>query len=203
MASRPLYRDQTGLQVSSAGSLHAAGSLRDDATTRSTATGTTSHWSVNLILAAAHPYGGTAIVADLLNVDNQLDLLQELTRAFGPCGQEDEVRAIGQRELGAWCERVWVDATENLVGFVPGRSSDDRRAVHVMAHMDELSMIVKRIEPDGAMRVTPMGGMWPYNFGQGAVEVLGDARTVPGVLSAGSMHTTEESHVQSRSKGKG
>lgn len=113
------------------------------------------------------------------------------------------MRDICQRELGAWCERVWVDATENLVGFVPGRTSDDRKAVHVMAHMDELSMIVKRIESDGAMHVMAMGGMWPYNFGQGAVEVLGDARTLPGVLSAGSMHTTEESPVQWRSKEKG
>ena len=29
-----------------------------------------------------------------------------------------------------------------------------------MAHMDELSMIVKRVEPDGALHVTQLGTMY-------------------------------------------
>jgi putative aminopeptidase FrvX len=71
-----------------------------------------------------------------------------------------------------------------------GEAAPGRR---VMAHMDELSMLVKRVEPDGTLHVTPLGVMYPANFGLGPVAVLGDRQTLIGVLSLGSEHTTKES----------
>lgn len=62
-----------------------------------------------------------------------------------------------------------------------------------MAHMDELSMLVKRIQPDGRVRLTPLGTMYPANFGFGPVLMLGDREHVCGVLTVGSEHTTQES----------
>ncbi len=62
-----------------------------------------------------------------------------------------------------------------------------------MAHMDELSMLVKRIETDGTLHMTQLGTMYPGNFGFGPVAVLGDAQTLTGVLTLGSEHTTKES----------
>jgi putative aminopeptidase FrvX len=62
-----------------------------------------------------------------------------------------------------------------------------------MAHMDELSMLVKRIEPDCALHLTPLGVMYPGNFGLGPVAVLGEHETLTAVLTLGSEHTTKES----------
>ena len=57
---------------------------------------------------------------------------------------------------------MWTDDAGNLVGYIgadgPPENSDHRHrstagpgaATRVMAHMDELSMLVKRIEPDGS-----------------------------------------------------
>jgi putative aminopeptidase FrvX len=56
-----------------------------------------------------------------------------------------------------------------------------------------LSMLVKRIEPDGTLHVTQLGTMYPANFGLGPVAVLGDRHTLTGVLAVGSEHTTKES----------
>jgi putative aminopeptidase FrvX len=127
-----------------------------------------------------------------------LDLLQELVYARGPCGQEDEVRSICTRELRRLADRVWTDEAGNVVGILRGRPS--RRAatasaIRIMAHMDELALIVKRIDPDGAIRVAnicTVGGMRPGFFGQGPVEVLADSGIVPGVLSLGPQHTSPE-----------
>jgi putative aminopeptidase FrvX len=41
------------------------------------------------------------------------------------------------------------------------------QTTRVMAHLDELSMLVKRVEPDGTLRLTPLGTMYPGNFGLG------------------------------------
>jgi putative aminopeptidase FrvX len=59
--------------------------------------------------------------------------------------------------------------------------------------MDELSMLVKRVAPDGTLHLTPLGTMYPANFGLGPVAILGDAETLCGVLTLGSEHTTGES----------
>jgi putative aminopeptidase FrvX len=143
--------------------------------------------------------------------DSTDGLLQELLWAYGPCGQEDAVRAICARELEPVVDDMWVDDAGNLVGFVRGAgapgadapvqghehrlalTAEANTATRVMAHMDELSMLVKRIRPDGTLHLTPLGTMYPGNFGLGPVAVLGEHQTLVGVLTLGSEHTTKES----------
>lgn len=121
-----------------------------------------------------------------------LALLSQLLLARGPGGQEDEVRAICHEYLRPLCDDVWVDPAGNVVGLIKGKQRDGipGRAVKVMAHMDEIAMVVKRIETDGTLRVTALGGANPVNFGVCPVDILGDQKIIPGVLSFGSMHAT-------------
>ncbi len=122
------------------------------------------------------------------------DLLQELLWAYGPSGQEDAVREICLRELAPSVDESWVDDAGNVVGLIRGSAGrDGTAALRVMAHMDELAMLVKRVEPDGSLHMTPLGTMYPANFGLGPVAILGDHQTFCGVLSLGSEHTTQES----------
>jgi len=123
--------------------------------------------------------------------DHDYKLLQELLWAYGPCGQEDEVRDICRRELEPYVDETWVDEAGNLVAQV--RGSDGSTATRVMTHMDELSMLVKRVESDGTVHLTQLGTMYPGNFGLGPVAMLGDNQTICGVLTLGSEHTTKES----------
>lgn len=117
-------------------------------------------------------------------------LLQELLLEYGPCGQEDAVRDLCRRELEPVVDETWVDAAGNLIGVLRG---GDDPPVRVMAHMDELSMLVKKVNPDGTLNLAPLGTMYPGNFGLGAVAILGFHKTLCGVLALGSEHTTAES----------
>ncbi|WP_441959127.1 M20/M25/M40 family metallo-hydrolase [Mycolicibacterium houstonense] len=131
--------------------------------------------------------------------DLEGELLQELLRAYGPCGQEDAVRDICRRELGPYADELWTDAAGNLVATFGG-SDPASPAVRVLAHLDELSMLVKRVESDGTLRLTPLGTMYPANFGLGPVAILGDDETLCGVLALGSEHTTQETERIWRTK---
>lgn len=133
-----------------------------------------------------------------------IELLQELIYARGPCGQEDEVRVVCERELSRFCDKVWVDAAGNAVGLLRGQPVTKRRgqpaaAIRLMAHMDEIGIVVKRVDADGAIRVAnicAVGGMRPGYFGQGPVDVMADSGIVPGVLSLGPQHSSSETaHV--------
>lgn len=122
-------------------------------------------------------------------------LLESLLMARGPGGQEDEVRAICLEELKKHCDEVWVDQAGNLVGVIRGGRSepDAPRAIRIMAHLDEIAMVVKRVHDDGTLRVVALGGANPVNFGVCPVDIMGDKEILPGVLSFGSMHDTSES----------
>lgn len=132
-------------------------------------------------------------------------LLQELLFTYGPCGQEDAVRAVCARELQPFVDDMWTDDAGNLIGFVGahGAPPDDKHRLkhtagpgvgtRVMAHMDELSMLVKRVEPDGTLHLAQLGTMYPGNFGLGPVAVLGQPETLTAVITLGSEHTTQES----------
>ncbi|TWI55001.1 putative aminopeptidase FrvX [Pseudomonas duriflava] len=132
----------------------------------------------------------------MANTDD-LALLEELLLARGPGGQEDAVRAICWRELKRHCDEVWIDAADNVIGIVragdASREEAIARSVLIMAHQDEIAMVVKRINPDGTLNVVALGGAFPINFGVCPVDIMGDEGIFPGVLSFGTMHATSES----------
>jgi len=121
-----------------------------------------------------------------------LELLQKLVLARAPSGDEQEVKALCRDLFTPLCHHVFEDKAGNLIGKIEGR---DRNAppIRLFVHMDEIALIVKRIEKDGRLRVLPLGGFYPSHMGQGAVEILGTKEIVPGVLSYGSAHTSPES----------
>jgi putative aminopeptidase FrvX len=78
-----------------------------------------------------------------------------------------------------------------LIGKIDG-NGQAADSIRVMVHMDELSMIVKRINDDGSLRVNPLGAIYPFSLGQGPVDILGDKEVFSGIFSFGCMHTTKE-----------
>ncbi|NGX58495.1 MAG: putative aminopeptidase YsdC [Chlamydiae bacterium] len=126
-----------------------------------------------------------------------LKILQELVHARGPSGHEDEVRKYCRKKLTKLCDKITEDPAGNLIGFIKGKKSND--PIRLMAHMDELSLIVKRINEDGSLRVNPVGGLLPSDLGQGPVEILGDTKIFTGIISAHCIHVTEETKGRWRS----
>jgi putative aminopeptidase FrvX len=131
--------------------------------------------------------------------DSTDTLLQELLWTYGPGGQEDAVRAVCARELEPVVDDMWADDAGNLIGYISADGPTDAAvndlahrakstagpsgATRVLVHMDELSMLIKRVEPDGTLHLTQLGVMYPGNFGLGPVAVLGDHDMLTAVLT--------------------
>lgn len=132
-----------------------------------------------------------------MSVEADFSLLESLLLARGPGGQEEEVRAVCRAEFESSCDEVWADAANNLIGVIRAanveRETAQSRAIRVMAHQDEIAMVVKRISDDGRLHVVALGGAFPVNFGMCPVDVMGESQNLPGVLSFGTMHGTTES----------
>ncbi len=118
-----------------------------------------------------------------------LALLQEFVEIPGPPGQEEAVAeafAFRTAEMGFDPQ---LDAKGNVrVAFGPGPYR-----IVVTAHLDEIGMVVREIEPSGAMVVAPLGGLHPWKLGEGPVQVLASTGPIDGVLGFGSIHTEDPS----------
>jgi len=128
-----------------------------------------------------------------MNATKLKSLVSELSRLYGPPGQEEEVSDFCRPYLEDACDEVWVDEIGNLIGHIKGRSEHEEDSVRIFAHMDEIAMVIKRIEDDGTIRVDPLGGIYPNLLGVGPVEILGRREHHTGILGVGSVHVSEKS----------
>jgi putative aminopeptidase FrvX len=124
--------------------------------------------------------------------DGTKQLLNEILVTHSPCGREEEVEAICLRHFGAHCDEVWQDPHSNVIGKIAGESSSD--ATLLLAHKDEISTMVRKVDEDGKLWLEPLGGTVPWRYGEGPYDVLGD-EWLTGILSVGSTHS---SHLSPR-----
>src|SRR5437660_95876 len=88
-------------------------------------------------------------------MDTVEKLLEELTNAPGAAGFEDNVRRIMRRELKPFCDSMETDELGSLIAHMRGSAKAPR--VILAAHMDEVSLIVRYVTPEGLVKFQTMG----------------------------------------------
>ncbi|MEZ0326387.1 MAG: hypothetical protein ACAH95_10815 [Fimbriimonas sp.] len=126
-----------------------------------------------------------------------LALLQELVSIPGPPGQEGLVREA----VAGHVSRLGYAHQSDVRGNLVVRLGSGKPRILVTAHMDEIAMIVRQVEPDGHLVVGALGGMFPWKLGEGPVLVMASGGAVTGVLSFGSIHTEDPSSNVRRADG--
>lgn len=108
----------------------------------------------------------------------------------GLSGAEDPVSAAIADALGPLASDQHVDALGNLTVTVPGTDPGAPK-IMIFAHTDQLGLVVRRIEPDGFLRVERLGGV-PERVLPGLEIVVTNARGehVPGVVCVKAHHAT-------------
>ncbi len=123
-------------------------------------------------------------------------LLQELSEARGPSGNEGGAREVLLRAVEGRVDEHRVDALGNLICLRKARRERPAdfwpRSVLVAAHMDEVGLIVTGINADGTLRFGRVGGIDDRVLVARTV-LVGD-KAVPGVIGTSPIHLvpTEE-----------
>ncbi|MGH1397334.1 MAG: M42 family metallopeptidase [Trichormus sp.] len=123
--------------------------------------------------------------------DRLFETITELVMHHSPSGAEGEINQLLMQRFASLGVEVWCDRADNIIAKIPGKNSD--RAVAITAHKDEIGAIVKNIGDDGRVEVRKLGGAFPWVYGEGVVDLLGDNETISGILSFGSRHVSHES----------
>jgi putative aminopeptidase FrvX len=126
-----------------------------------------------------------------LSYDDLFNTITELVLCHSPSGAEAEVNQWLLQKFRALNLETWLDEADNLIAKIPGR--DSSRSLAITAHKDEIGGIVKAVGEAGRVEVRRLGGAFPWVYGEGVVDLLGDQETISGILSFGSRHVSHES----------
>lgn len=89
-------------------------------------------------------------------------LIMELSPLVGLSGEEDNVAAAAARHLERYGTRIRRDRLGNLVAFKEGENpGGEPFTLALVAHLDEIGLIVTKIEEGGALRFAAVGGIDP------------------------------------------
>jgi len=95
-----------------------------------------------------------------------MELAKRLCDAYGPAGNEAQVRRIIKEEIKDYCQKIETDVMGNLIAYISPKTADkagEGRSEKIMfcAHMDEIGLIVTHIDKNGFLRFTNVGGIFP------------------------------------------
>lgn len=123
--------------------------------------------------------------------DRLFQTIADLVMCHSPSGMETEIDDYLLQKFRALDVEVWQDDAGNIIVRVPGH--DPTRSLAITAHKDEIGGIVTSVQFDGQVNVRKLGGAFPWVYGEGVVDLLGDRQTLQGILSFGSRHVSHES----------
>jgi putative aminopeptidase len=116
--------------------------------------------------------------------------LIDLMMTSGLSGHEGPVRRLLAKQLSELGITSHSDRMGNLIGTLPGDKS--LPSVMLFAHMDQLGLVVRKIEASGLLRVERVGGVPEKALPSQAVRVsVGNGKTIPGIIANKSHHATQ------------
>lgn len=85
-------------------------------------------------------------------------ILKELCLAPAPSGYEYESASVFKRMIKPYVDELTVDRMGNVIATLHGT---DQKAPNIMvyAHLDQLGFMVRRIEPNGFLKIDRLGGI--------------------------------------------
>lgn len=111
------------------------------------------------------------------------DFLREVVALPGVTGNEGAVAEYIANAFKPYCDDVKIDCMNNVIGHIAGNGPK----VILCAHLDEIGLMVSKIESDGSLRMRNVGGVDPRILPGMRVTVWGKEKLM-GVIGAKPPH---------------
>jgi len=116
-----------------------------------------------------------------------MELLKKLLDISGPSGNESDVRALIRKEIKDYVSERYVDKFGNLITRKKGKSP----TVMLVAHMDEVGLMVRYIGGKGKVHLSEIGGIEPVTLLGEYAEIKTSKGTVGGVITTNAIADAE------------
>lgn len=118
------------------------------------------------------------------------EFLSSIISESGVSGHEGKVAALVEKHMSGLFDEARTDALGNLIVLKRGTGRTPHPRVMLAAHMDEIGLMVTKIEDQGCLRVTQVGGI-DRRILPGLEVIVHGRRDLPGVIGAKPPHVQE------------
>ena len=123
----------------------------------------------------------------MVQLDEQLQMLKDLTDAKGIPGNEREAREVMKRYIEPFADSVDYDGLGSLIAEKKGSAEGPR--VLVAGHLDEVGFMISKIDDKGFLSFQTVGGWWSQvMLAQRVTIVTRDGRELTGVIGSKPPH---------------
>ena len=121
--------------------------------------------------------------------NDRVELLKELSQAFGPTGCEGNVGELICKIAESYCDHYATDRMGNCVFKVaPEVHTQHTKKIMISAHMDEVGMMITEIDKDGYLRFDTLGGIDSRVLCGRNVIVGDENKKIKGVIASKAIH---------------
>jgi len=120
-----------------------------------------------------------------------VELLRKLTRIAGISGFEEEAGAFVQEEFKKFSDEVRMDKMGCVIGLKRG---EGKGRILLAAHLDEIGLMVTKIEKDGYLRFTKVGGSDVRTF-LGQEVIVHGSRDLKGIIGCKPPHFQDKEEL--------
>ena len=113
--------------------------------------------------------------------------IKELVDLVGVSSREEEVIRYIFPKFKEYSEDVHVDKLGNIILKIPSKKENVKKLM-IFAHMDEIGFIVRKIEPDGFLRIERIGGVSTQILPGFVIDLLGKKGVVKGIIGTPAHH---------------
>ena len=123
----------------------------------------------------------------MVQLDEQLQMLKDLTDAKGIPGNEREAREVMKRYIEPFADSIDYDGLGSLIAEKKGSAEGPR--VLVAGHLDEVGFMISKIDDKGFLSFQTVGGWWSQvMLAQRVTIVTRDGRELTGVIGSKPPH---------------
>ncbi|MFW6009555.1 MAG: peptidase M28, partial [archaeon] len=120
----------------------------------------------------------------------KLKTLKKLTEAKGAPGSEEQVKNIMIEELKDIC-LFENDGLGSLIAYNTPKFKE-KPTVMIASHMDEIGLIVNKIDSKGYIKFYPLGGWWGHVLlGQEMIITTSTGKEILGIIGSTPPHLLE------------
>lgn len=116
-----------------------------------------------------------------------IQLFSELLAIPSPSGMENRLADHIYNKCVEWGYQPKKDYAGNVYVQISGQKKSEETCC-LAAHLDEIALMVTRINMNGTLNVERVGGNLTWKFGERPVEIYGEKKTIYGVTAMGSGH---------------
>ena len=124
-----------------------------------------------------------------MSTTNHKQTLLDILDSHGGPGFEQAVAEKIRRAFSEYTENITTDTLGNVIAVVEGEATGERPRILLSAHMDEIALVVTKIDKGGFLRVWQAGGFDPRTL-VGQEVVVHGKETLRGIVGSKPPHLT-------------